>query len=111
MRLLVRESRQQPGRWSWWLFGDDGETRAWAGRTYGDHAEAHHAAELFMAASPTLRYSVELEAERHWGWRAFSREAIVATSAQNFATRSAAERAARAVRDGAISATGLLQSQ
>lgn len=51
-----------PGAPSWWLYGGNNKTVAWAGETFASSYNAERAAAAFKAGALTARYEVYLDA-------------------------------------------------
>jgi len=92
---------------TWRLYGDNGRMVAWAGETFASTSNATRAANAFKAGAATARYEVYQESGGNdWRWRAWRSSDKVASSGEDFASKSNAERAAENVRDNAGSAEG-----
>jgi uncharacterized protein YegP (UPF0339 family) len=97
---------QGSDKYSWWLYGGNGETVAWAGETFPSASNAKRAAEAFKAGASTARYDIYEDEGNKWRWRAWRSSDKVASSGESFASKSNAERAAENVRLNAGSAEG-----
>lgn len=95
------------GHASWWLYGANGETVAWAGETFASMSNAERAARAFKAGAATARYEIYADAAGEYRWRAWRSSDKVATSGEAFDTKYNAERAAENVRRNAGGATGV----
>jgi uncharacterized protein YegP (UPF0339 family) len=94
------------GRSSWWLYGDDNETVAWAGESFDTTSDAYRAAVAFKRSAAIARYDVYLDGTGTWRWRARQSVDTVAASGPSFPSYQAAERAATGVRENAGAAKG-----
>lgn len=94
------------GQYSWWLYGDNYETAAWAGERFPTLYNAKRAAESFKAGASTARFEVYPDGGDEYRWRAYRSSDKVAASGESFASKYNAERAAENVRRSAGGASG-----
>lgn len=105
MRFSVNNNTA--GNPTWWLYGDNGQTVAWAGETFASLSNARRAALAFRDGAETASYDIYEDASGSWRWRAWRSSDKVASSGEAFAGEANAERGAQNVRDNAGTATGL----
>jgi hypothetical protein len=106
--VIFRVALSQNGAPSWWLYGDNEELLAWAGRCYVSLEFAHREASAFQLAALRARYEIYPHPAGGWGWRAVQPiDYYMAYSARNFARQADARRAGRAAKKVASRAPGL----
>jgi uncharacterized protein YegP (UPF0339 family) len=98
--------QNKAGDYSWWLYGDNHETVAWAGESFDSKWNAQRACGSFKAGARAATYDVYEDGGGSWRWRAWRSSDKVASSGESFASRSNAERAAVHVRQNAGNASG-----
>lgn len=106
MKFSANVTQNNPRKFSWWLYGDNGRKVAWAGQTWDTLPEATAEAKAFKAAAETAEYDVFLDGGQDWRWRAWNGGRKVASAGESFDNKQNAERAAENVRQHAGSATG-----
>ena len=94
------------GQYSWWLYGDNHETAAWAGERFPTLYNAERAAKSFKAGAATANFEVYLDSGGKYRCRASRSSDKVAASGESFDSKYNAERAAENVRKNAGGATG-----
>lgn len=94
------------GNPSWWLYGDNHKTVAWAGETFYDLANARRACLAFKSGASMARFETYLDQGGEWRWRAWRSSDKVASSGESFDSKWNADRAAENVKVNAGSASG-----
>jgi uncharacterized protein len=93
------------GKYSWWLYGANGEMTAWAGQEFTYESGARSAMISFKGAAAIARYEVYKDLGGAYRWRAWRSSDKVAASGESFASEYNAQRAADAVKANASSAS------
>lgn len=104
--MFFSAGETKDGQYSWWLYGDNYETAAWAGERFPTLSNAKRAAESFKAGASTARFETFLDTGGEYRWRAYRSSDKVAASGESFDSRYNAERAAENVRVNAGGASG-----
>lgn len=106
MAWQFKVSADASGKYSWWLYGGNGQLTAWAGESFASHYNANRAAQAFKAGAATARYETYVDGAGKWRWRAWRSSDKVAASGESFASQYNAQRAADEVKANAPYATG-----